>query len=86
MNKIDKIIKFCDEIKDKIQRWQYESIIDYLNHNESGVAVELLLDYLYEEDVFINESQMKDLKIIYSNQNFPINTNSFILLKKIIDM
>jgi len=61
------LIRFINQFKELLSNWSINECIDYVKHNESGLALQFLSEYLYEENVFVNES-LKKSYIGFANQ------------------
>jgi hypothetical protein len=47
----ERVARLINRFSDRIPDWRLESMLDYLSHNENGIALEYLDDYLHENDI-----------------------------------
>ncbi|QJP99110.1 MafI family immunity protein [Herbaspirillum rubrisubalbicans] len=58
----EKIKDFADRISGKLEDDLLQGALNYVDHNEETLAVEILCDHLIEYDVQLSQEDLKFLK------------------------
>ncbi|WP_034350132.1 MafI family immunity protein [Herbaspirillum sp. GW103] len=68
----EKIKDFACRISGKLEDELLEGALNYLDHNEEALAIEILCDHLIEYDVPLSQDDLSFLKSILIAMNFNI--------------
>lgn len=67
---------------------QHNTVLDYVNHNECALALDILCETVIENKITIDRKQLfeiKELAKIYSFGSIKISVNSFRLLELLLN-
>ncbi|MEX6283450.1 MafI family immunity protein [Providencia hangzhouensis] len=74
-----KIIELGEILKDRLSPERVDFAVDYINYNESPLALETLRDYIEEYDVIITHDEHDQLIEIAKELNIQLDTNDLIV-------
>lgn len=80
----DKVSNLSRYFEGKIQIWQYDAVRDYINHNEPGIALEILIEYIIEENQEITKYMFDEIKDLLGIMNSCVKENSMKSLKNLM--
>lgn len=74
MQSLDEQIRAFGELfRDRLDNELLQYAINYLDHNERGLALETLLDYLADYEVIITQAEYDQAVILYKQMKLDIN-------------
>jgi len=68
----EKIKEFARRISGKLEDDLLEGALNYLDHNEEALSIEILCDHLIEYDVPLSQEDLSFLKSMLSSMNINI--------------
>ncbi|MGO2335792.1 MafI family immunity protein [Providencia sp.] len=74
-----KIIELGEKLKDRLPLERVKFAVEYINYNESPLALETLRDYIEEYDVTITHDEHDQLIEIAKELNIQLDTKDIIV-------
>lgn len=49
------------QFSDRVEPWRLDSILDYIAHNEIGMALEYLVDHILENNIMVSQGERREI-------------------------
>ncbi|WP_433691936.1 MafI family immunity protein [Herbaspirillum seropedicae] len=73
----EKIKEFSDRISGRLEDGLLQGALNYADHNEEPLAIEILCDHLIEHEVHLSQEDLSFLKLILSDMKIDIFSPPF---------
>ncbi|EGF89805.1 hypothetical protein ABI_42280 [Asticcacaulis biprosthecium C19] len=77
-----RIAGLTDLFADRLDGERTAQVIDYVQHNENGLALEVLADFLIEDDIPISKIEMADILAIAGIMKLDVDEPRYKFLAK----
>jgi len=81
---VDHVVEFCHQFKGRLDDIWIETVLDYVDYNESGVALEMLCDFLADHDVPISADEYHEAMRLAADMAFDLESPRYTYLKTLI--
>jgi len=78
------VVEFCNQFKGRLEDIWLEAVLDYVDYNEYGVALEMLCDFLADHDVPVSAGEYHEAMRLATNMGFDLESPRYTYLKTLI--
>lgn len=75
-------VAFGANLSDRVKPEEIEVALEYFQHGEGGVAIELLIGYIVEADATISEAELSEALRLAEAVNVKVGSKTLAYIKK----
>jgi len=84
-SRADRVVAVTEKFKGRLEDWRLEDILNYVDHDEWGLAFDLLCDFIAEFDIPISIEEYDEIIKLAEDMEFDMDDVIFKHLKKLIN-
>ncbi|APH57497.1 Hypothetical protein GbCGDNIH6_7262 [Granulibacter bethesdensis] len=84
MEIIQRIYDLGEKLRGRLEQWKIDSALEYIEHNESLLAFEMLCDHIGDDGVLISSDEFREIINIGSSPGMKLSELDKKMLKSLV--